>query len=435
MNIKFVFATLIATGLTLSSCSNDNTDITTPDSGEVPAAVQQAFSAQYKNATNVKWTRKGTYAVAQFTDTDNGGTQSVAWYDVTSAKWSMTDGDVPYSALPQAVRTAFESTEYAQSPWTKEDEADVLSRNGAETIYVIEVEKNENGTETSIDLYITAEGVIVKTLIDQEADNDYEDYLPQSPAGSITDWIKAKYADAKIVDTESEDGLTEVDFVSGGLSKEALFDAQGNWIQTKTEYAYATLQLVPEAVIKAALSGAANAKVDEVTLYETAKAGNYYRVDLENRYGDDTEIFVSTDGTVIDRPSTDNGSGNAPGAAIDEDAKAFIEKAYPGAVVLEKENERGYTVIEIRHNGVEKEVRFNGSGKWIDTKWDIPAASLPSAVAAAISAAYPQYAVEEAEATETEKGITYSVELEDNRDNELKVTFAADGKVLSETRG
>ena len=435
MNIKFVFATIIATGLALSSCSNDNTDITTPDSGEVPAAVQEAFSAQYKNATNVKWTRKGTYAVAQFTDTDNGGTQSVAWYDVTSAKWSMTDGDVPYSALPQAVRTAFESTEYAQSPWTKENEADVLSRNGAETIYVIEVEKNENGTETSIDLYITAEGVIVKTLVDQEADNDYEDYLPQSPAGSITHWIKAKYADAKIVDTESEDGLTEVDFVSGGLSKEALFDTQGNWIQTKTEYAYATLQLVPEAIIKAALSGAANAKVDEVTLYETAKAGNYYRVELENSFGDDTEIYVGTDGAVIDRPASDNGKGNTPGAAVDGDVKAFIEKAYPGAVVLEKENERGYTVIEIRHAGVEKEVRFNGSGKWIDTKWEIPTSSLPAAVAAALSAAYPQYVVEEAEATETEKGITYSVELEDNRDNELKVTFAADGKVLSETKG
>ena len=435
MNIKLVFATIIATGLTLSSCSNDNTDITTPDNGEVPVAVQQAFSAQYKNATNVTWTRKGTYAVAQFTDNGNGGTQSAAWYDVTSARWSMTDGDVPYSALPQAVRAAFETTEYAQSPWVKENEADVLSRNGAETIYVIEVEKNENGTETSIDLYITADGVIVKTIADQEADNDYEDYLPQSPAGSITDWIKAKYADAKIVDTESEGGLTEVDFVSGGLSKEALFDAQGNWIQTKTEYSYSKLQLVPEAVVKAALGGVTNAKIDDAALYETAKAGNYYRVELENRFGDETEIYVSTSGDVIDRPSADNGGDNTPGAAVDDDTKAFIEKAYPGAVIIEKENERGYTVIEIRHGGVEKEVRFNGSGKWVDTNWEINAASLPAAITAAISKNYPQYRVEEAEITETEQGQTFTVELEDSRDNELKVAFNADGKVLSETRG
>ena len=74
-----------------------------------------------------------------------------------------------------------------------DDEVDVLKRNGdSEILYVIDVEKNEGGKETDVDLYYTAEGVLVKEVIDAEDEKDYQDYLPQTPSGTVESWLKEK---------------------------------------------------------------------------------------------------------------------------------------------------------------------------------------------------------------------------------------------------
>ena len=107
----------------------------------------------YPNATNISWEQKGEYAVASFSQPQTKAAEhnTKAWFHLTSAEWGMTDMDIPFNMLPQAVLSAFNESEYSKAPWTHDDEADKIQRKNAETLYVIDVEKTENGTETDID--------------------------------------------------------------------------------------------------------------------------------------------------------------------------------------------------------------------------------------------------------------------------------------------
>lgn len=433
MNFKKLFVAMLAGGLLLTACNSD--DSATSDSGNanVPSAVLEAFQQQYYDATNVTWNVKGNYAVADFSAEGQNGTRSSAWYDTTTGKWVMTDGELPYGSLPAEVIEAFEATEYSKEPWRCDEWVDVITRDGAETLYVIEVEKREGGTETEVDLYFTSDGVLVKTVAEAESDKDYEELIPQSPATGIEEWLAARYPDARIVDVEKENGATEVEFVSGGLPYEALFDASGAWVLTKTKYEGRKLSLLPEGLLTAAQAAHPEAQVDEVTRYETAGGQLYYCVELENRFGDDFDVYVDANGQIIDRPASGGGDGVSP--TLPTDISSFLNEHYPGATIIEEEEEHGYTEVEIWHDGVEKEVRFNGRGEWVDTTWEISPRALLAAIQSVIASRYAGYTCDEAEIRETADGITYEVELEDRRDNELKVTFDAAGNVLSERQG
>jgi hypothetical protein len=55
----------------------------------------------------------------------------------------MTEKEIRFADLPEAVKNAFGASEYGQAPWRADDEVDVLKRNGdSEILYVIDVEKN-----------------------------------------------------------------------------------------------------------------------------------------------------------------------------------------------------------------------------------------------------------------------------------------------------
>lgn len=93
-----------------------------------------------------------------------GAAELSAWFDNGGA-WYMTETDIPFAALPEAVQTAFNGSEYAAAPW-QVDDVDKLEREGVETIYVVEVEKRENGNKTEVDLYYAPDGVLVKKIAD-----------------------------------------------------------------------------------------------------------------------------------------------------------------------------------------------------------------------------------------------------------------------------
>ena len=126
----------------------------------------------------------------------------------------MTQTDIPFTMLPEAVRTAFAATEYAAAPWSVDD-VDMLEREGVETVYVIEVEKYDNGRETEIDLYYSVDGVLVRKIADAAPDYDYGDYIPSKPVTGIGEYIRTHYPNARTTDIDYEKGMTEVDIVDG----------------------------------------------------------------------------------------------------------------------------------------------------------------------------------------------------------------------------
>ena len=61
--------------------------------------------------------------------------------------------------------------------------------------------------------------------------------------------LKANFPNARILDIDREDNMTEVEILDGKVVRELLFDGTGNWLFTKTEMSYAALP----AVVKQAL--------------------------------------------------------------------------------------------------------------------------------------------------------------------------------------
>lgn len=440
--MKTLWAVALAALTMMPACSSDDDWDYDPETGmpvsptEIPEAIRSAFYAQYGDGARVQWSKKDGYAVADFDGAGPDGEQTV-WYGMTDGAWAMTEAEILFSALPESVAAAFAATEYAAAPWHVGREVDVLRRSAGETLYVIEVEKNENGRETEADLFFTEAGVLAKVVLDADREAGYSGYLPQQPGGSIEAWLAEHFPGAGIVDVERENGGTEVEIVWDGLAHDIIFDATGNWVRTKTEYGRRDLDRVPQAVILAAEASAPGAVVEEVERYETAANGIYYVVDMENGRYDDMELYIDEQGNVMERPQQpDRGEGSVgTGVPVADDVAAAIGERYPGAVILEKDYDDGYMEIDIRHDGRIKEVRFNGRGEWVDTTWDVRPDELPAAVSTSLAENYAAWRASEAEAVEFELGRFYLVELDGMHSAaELKVKLAENGHVLAEWR-
>jgi len=285
---RLITAIMLASAIfALQSCDKDN-DI--PDN--ISRQAQEAFAAKYPSASHISWQIKRGYAVADFRQGSNGEECS-AWFD-NAGKWYMTETEIRFDDLPEAVKTAFRGSEYAT--W-RIDDVDKLERTGVETVYVIDVEKRENGIETEIDLYYSSDGILVKTVVDTEGDNDYGDRIPPMIEAGIKAFIDSHYPNARILEIEREsDNTTEVDILDGRTKRELLFDASLNWIRTETEIRTGDL---PKAVTDAiaAQPQYAGYRIDDADYIETP-GGAYYLVELES--GDsEIKLRIDAEGNIL----------------------------------------------------------------------------------------------------------------------------------------
>lgn len=252
----------------------------------VPVAVKSAFGEMFPDASRVVWSDRGGYVVANF---NNGTMPMQAWFD-PAGKWYMTEEDVPYASLPQAVRTAFEAGEYAD--WHIDD-IDKLVREGLETVYVIEVEQRD----AEYDLVYSEDGVLLRAVPDTDGDDDHDDMLPQELSKAITDFIAQKYPGARILDAEREKGNIEVDIVYDRKALEVCFGTGDVWLWTKAEV---RLSEVPNVVMQALRASQYGAwEIDDVDHYDSPDR-QWYAFELEDpRSERETTVRILADGTLI----------------------------------------------------------------------------------------------------------------------------------------
>lgn len=418
---------------TLSSCSNDDQ----PGKGNTPPReIVEQFNAQFPDASDVTWEASASgYYTASFTTPQHPQGSTKAWFS-HQGEWGMTHYEISFQQLPEAVKAAFAESSYAQpaSGWQTDDEADVLQRQGNETLYIIEVKKKENGNETEVELYYTEDGILVKEIADSDPNDDYEGYLPQLPEGNIQAWLAAsKYKDARIVDMEREGNGTEVELVYQGSKVEILFDRNQQWVYTKTELGRREQHLVPEHILAAVQASQewqnGYNRMDDIDFYETQQAGNYYCFELEGAFDDDCKVYVDENGQLLTQRPNPGGNEGQGGVPVESDIQSFIDTRYPGAVIIEKEYEHGLLEVEIRHDNREKTVRFNGRNEWVKTDWEVRASELPAAVTSAIAANGYTLDDEEADYVEKPDAQWYEVEVRQGR-QELKLFISPEGDIL-----
>lgn len=420
-----LWTVLFAVMLGLASCNKNDMPEAPPgtvDPSTLPAAVLQEFDTRYPGATDVSWSIKNDYAVAHFywdsARSDSRARNHTAWFTMRG-EWGMTETEIPFallSTLAPKVYEAFSASTYGQasSGWMTDDEVDVLLRGeGTEKLYVIEVSNKEAGKETDVDLYYTEGGVLVKEIIDADDNQDFDEYLPQKPAGNIEAWLKQKFTAYTVVEIENEDGRTEVEVIAKGRKHEVLFDASQNWLSVKTDL-YAmdanNAEWVPANIVEALQKESYEvSNIKEIERYEVNKSGNeYVYFCFEMRSGrDEVDVYVDETG-IISRPSV-----GGEGVTVEGGITEFLAQKYPGAVVVDKDYDDGYLEIDIRHDNIIKEVKFNGRNEWIKTTWELRYAALPEAIRQTLTKeGYQQADVDDIEVTENASGVLYEVEIE-----------------------
>lgn len=278
--LLIMLTTLASLGV-MAGCNDDD-----DRSVEVPSAVENAFSGMFPGAANVQWSDRNGYLVATFQD---AGTGAQAWFG-SDGGWHMTEVDIAYAELPAAVKTAFEAGEYAA--W-RVDDVDKLLRNGLETLYVLEVEKGE----AEFELSYSEEGILLRAVADTDRDDDHEDMLPSELPQTVTDFLQQHYPDARIVDTERERNMVEVEIIDGRTPRELLFTASGEWISTRTE----VRQSEVPAVVLGALrdSQYASWEIDDIDHFISSD-DEWYLFDLEEPQTDrEHELRIRVDGTIF----------------------------------------------------------------------------------------------------------------------------------------
>lgn len=287
MKARITFLSMLAmAGMAMTSCDDDDDDRWQPDV-QVVSALEEKYPGVSRAEWDVQTDGTGRYNVADFW---YDGVEREAWFD-NNGEWFMTESDISYNLLPQAVRTAHEGGEYAD--WNVDD-VDMLERRGMETIYVLDVE--QKGFPDT-DLYYAEDGSFIKAVEDRDDNN--HNYSPSAPT-DLTGKVAEMYPGAKILDYEWEDGGYEIDIRHDGLSKEVRFDGQGNWTHTSWEYRRVTD--VPELAVQNAINNyeaANNCWVDDIDFYEYADGTKKYVVEFEDRSDRDIHVVFDMEGNAI----------------------------------------------------------------------------------------------------------------------------------------
>lgn len=117
--------------------------------------------------------------------------------------------------------------------------------------------------------------------------------------------------------------------------------------------------------------------------------------------------------------------------AVNNEIRDFIEQKYEGAQILYAEKDfNGEIDVEIIHNNIRKDVKFNRRDEWINTTWDVAINELPDAARESVLNRYPDYRIDDVDYVETPAGDRYKVEIEKGEwDRTIFVT--SDGVILN----
>lgn len=230
----FVLITLLCSTIVFIGCKNDDDDFT-PNSN-----IENEFKTRYPNAKDVAWETKSGYIVARFRQNSD---YSEAWF-TENALWVMTNTDIKFPSLPQAVQDNYNGSYYAD--WEIDDILR-LERIDTKMLYIIEVEKDPY----AIDLQYSASGILINAIPHQ----DDEFYLPVTIPQKIKEFIAATYPAAEIMQYSKIGYNYVVDVLDGVNSMHVAFDKDYNWLYTNWQVYYINVPQPIQDKIKSTYPG------------------------------------------------------------------------------------------------------------------------------------------------------------------------------------
>ncbi|MGM9840883.1 MAG: PepSY-like domain-containing protein [Candidatus Limisoma sp.] len=439
----------VAALYSLQSCSqSDDLEVSSAADVNLPLAISQDFDKTFPGATSVDWSVDSIYATASFSFSNEAGEliKSTVLYNLTSQQRSLLSTNSNYDALPDAVKAAFESSDYAAWQLTLVSQISRYSHKAVSAIYVIKAQGTfaDDSTLFDVTLYYTAEGLLVHLDLDavrQNSHHGYGDWVVDNIPDYVIAFVDSNYPGARYIHIEVGNDGAVVEILDQRTVRTLYFDAAGNWTSTRTNVNEKNLPAEVRNAIDAL--EADHAKVSEIEECVTAEGETYYIATVKGKDGKKSEVRINVDGTTPDSEPAD-GDDNNP-EIVDNgllqnrtQVEAYILNRYPEATIRDWDQDNKQLVVEIVYTGVKIDVTFERSAEgyaWSSSEWDLDyrqPESLPEAVKAAVEASYADYQLYFASFVETaDEGNYYLVGLKSGRSS-IKVKLDEQGNVLAE---
>ena len=273
---------------------------------------------------------------------------------------------------------------------------------------------------------VCALGVFVTASCSDDDDDDRVDVPSQVQAA-----FDQKYAGAGRVEWDMEHGGYFVaEFRQGGKDHDAWFTSAGEWVMTEVDHGR-NIQDLPQAVqsgYDATAYALQDWRIDDIDEIQRPAYETIYIIEVEKGGQSDCDLYFDLNGTLF-REVQGGGGGSHDGmigTGLPAEIQQFVDTKYPGATVVDFDSERGGYELDIRHDGLSKDILFDSSYNWIQTSTDL-SRNVPADIRSAVEAAYPGRRIDDCDYVETAQGETYYLVDLDNYDMDLKIT--PDGQI------
>lgn len=256
--------------------------------------------------------------------------------------------------------------------------------------------------------------------------NDDDNFIPNE---SVIQAFNAKYPSATQVEWEAQSSYLTVEFMDHHLSNTAWFDQTGQWFMTQTEFN--RLELLPAEVLAAFQSSTyAHWTTDDIDRLERRDSKTIYIIEVKQG-NEEYDLYYSEDGllkkALADKDNDDDDVylPHPLPAAITE----FLNGKYPGARLVDIEQEQGITEVDIIHENRSMEVIFDAHNEWLSTHYDVTIDDIEHTVTEALNnSEYKSYFINDIEKYETLSENYYLFELEKN-ETEVELRIDMNGKL------
>lgn len=110
----------------------------------------------------------------------------------------------------------------------------------------------------------------------------------------------------------------------------------------------------------------------------------------------------------------------------------FVQQQYPNATIDEIQPQVNGTLVEIKDDGIEKDLFFDNAKQWVSTSWDIKPEDVPVSIMGELeNSAYALWGMKETTIIERPDGIFYLFELSKDN-NTVQVLYNQDGEHVAE---
>lgn len=273
---------------------------------------------------------------------------------------------------------------------------------------------------------VCALGVFVTTSCDDD-DDDFRGNVPSA----VQEAFDQKYSGVGRVEWDMEQGgYLVAEFMKDGREHDAWFTAGGEWVMTEIDYGR-DLQALPQAVqdgYAVTTYALQNWSVDDIDEIQRPAYDNVYIIEVEQGGRPDYSLYFDINGTLIRKVEEDGGGTHDDmiNNSMPLEIQQFINTQYPGATVVDIDIERGGYEIDVRHDGLSKEIIFDSQYNWVMTSTDYTR-NVPADVRSAVEAKYPGKRIDDCDYIETAAGEKYYLVDLDNYAKDLKVTL--DGQI------